>query len=46
MQDTKEQSFEKIMEYEKKIHEKNQQRIKIGIRLVIIIPLIFLTVMF
>ena len=24
MQDTKEQSFEKIMEYEKKIHEKNQ----------------------
>lgn len=46
MQNTKEQSFEKIMEYEKKIHEKNQQRIKIGIRLVIIIPLIFLTVMF
>ena len=46
MQDTKEQSFEKIMEYEKKIHEKNQKRIKIGIRLVIIIPLIFLTVMF
>ena len=46
MQDTKEQSFEKIMVYEKKIHEKNQQRIKIGIRLVIIIPLIFLTVMF
>ena len=46
MQDTKEQSFEKIMEYEKKIHEKNQQRIKSGIRLVIIIPLIFLTVMF
>lgn len=46
MQDTKEQSFEKIMEYEKKIHEKNQQRIKVGIRLVIIIPLIFLTVMF
>lgn len=34
------------MEYENKIHEKNQQRIKIGIRLVIIIPLIFLTVMF
>ena len=46
MQDTKEQSFEKIMDYEEKIHEKNQQRIKIGIRLVIIIPLIFLTVMF
>ncbi len=46
MQETKEQSFEKIMEYENKIHEKNQQRIKIGIRLVIIIPLIFLTVMF
>ena len=46
MQDTKEQSFEKIMEYEKKIHEKNQQRIRIGIRLVIIIPLIFLAVMF
>lgn len=46
MQETKEQSFEKIMDYENRIHEQNQQRIKIGIRLVIIIPLIFLTVMF
>ena len=46
MQETKEQSYEKIMEYENRVHEKNQQRIKIGIRLVIIIPLIFLAVMF
>lgn len=46
MQETKEQAFEKIMEYENRIHEKNQQRIKIGLRLVIIIPLIFLAVMF
>lgn len=46
MQDNKSESYEKIMEYERQIHEKNQKRIKVGIRLVIIIPLIFLFVMF
>ena len=46
MQDNKSESYERIMEYEKQVHEKNQKRIKVGIRLVIIIPLIFLFVMF
>lgn len=46
MQDSKSESYEKIMEYEKKVHEKNQKRIQVGIRLVVIIPLIFLFVMF
>lgn len=46
MQDKQSESYEKIIEYEKAIHEKNQNRIKVGIRLVVIIPLIFLFVMF
>lgn len=46
MQDKQSESYEKIIEYEKAIHEKNQKRIKIGIYLVVIIPLIFLFVMF
>lgn len=46
MQDKQSESYEKIVEYEKTIHEKNQKRIKIGIHLVVIIPLIFLFVMF
>lgn len=46
MQDKQSESYEKIIEYEKAIHEKNQKRIKVGIRLVVIIPLIFLFVMF
>lgn len=47
MQDDKRaESYEKIMQYQRGLHEKNQMRIKIGIKLVIIIPLIFLIVMF
>ena len=38
--------YKKILEYEKSIHEKNQKRIKVGIRLVLLIPLIFLIIMF
>lgn len=44
--DNNTESFDKIIEYEEKIHEKNQIRIKYGIRMMIIIPLIFLFVMF
>lgn len=47
MQDDKRaESYEKIMQYQRGLHEKNQMRIKTGIKLVIIIPLIFLIVMF
>lgn len=40
------QSTEKILEYQQEMHEKNQKRIKYGIRCVLIIPLIFMAVMF
>lgn len=40
------QSTEKILEYQQEIHEKNQKRIKYGIRCVLMIPLIFMAVMF
>lgn len=47
MQDDKRaESYEKIMQYQRGLHEKNQMRIKTGIKLVIIIPLIFLIIMF
>ena len=46
MMDNNTESFDKIVEYEEKIHKKNQNRIKYGIRLIIIIPMIFLFVMF
>ena len=38
--------FEKIIAYEKSLHKKNQKRIKTGIQVLLIIPLIFLTIMF
>ena len=40
------QSTEKILEYQQEMHEKNQKRIKYGIRCVLMIPLIFMAVMF
>lgn len=46
MQDNNSESYEKIIEYEQRIHEKNQNRIKIGIRILLIIPLLFLAIMF
>lgn len=40
------ESYEKIIEYQQSLHEKNQKRIKAGIKLVILIPLVFLIIMF
>lgn len=34
--------YDMIIEYERKIHIKNEKRIKIGLRCIIIIPMIFL----
>lgn len=46
----KEKKFEKmydtLMEYEQNIHQKNQKRIKIGLKCIVIIPLIFLVLLF
>lgn len=38
--------YDMIIEYEKKIHIKNEKRIKIGLRCIIIIPMIFLFLLF
>lgn len=38
--------YDMLMNYENAIHEKNQKRIKIGIKCIWIIPLIFLTMLF
>lgn len=38
--------YDKLMSYENAIHEKNQKRIKIGIKCIWIIPLIFLVMLF
>lgn len=35
-----EQMYEMLVTYERKIHEKNQKRISIGLKCIIIIPLI------
>lgn len=39
------QMYEKLMSYENTIHEQNQRRIKIGMRCIYIIPLIFLVLL-
>ncbi len=44
--ETREEAFDRIIAYEQDLHIKNQRRIKIGIRLLLIIPLIFLAIMF
>lgn len=41
-----EQMYEMLLDYEQKIHEKNQKRIKIGLKCILIIPLIFLVLLF
>jgi hypothetical protein len=41
-----EQMYAKIVDYEQKMHEKNQRRIQIGLRCIWIIPLIFLFFLF
>ena len=38
--------YDTIIEYEKKLHVKNQKRIKTGLRCIIIVPLIFLFLLF
>lgn len=38
--------YDTIIEYERKIHIKNEKRIKIGLRCIIIIPMIFLFLLF
>ncbi len=40
------QMYEKLMSYENMIHERNQRRIRIGLRCIYIIPLIFLILLF
>lgn len=41
-----EQMYEMLIDYERKIHEKNQRRIKIGLKCILIVPLIFLILLF
>lgn len=39
-------AFDKIIKYERSLHAKNQKRIKVGIKLLLIIPICFLVIMF
>lgn len=41
-----EKMYEKLVDYEQKIHEKNQKRIRIGLKCILFIPLIFLALLF
>lgn len=41
-----EEMYEKLVFYEQKIHESNQKRIRIGLKCIWIIPLIFLVLLF
>lgn len=41
-----EKMYEMLMDYENKIHERNQKRIRIGLKCIWIIPLVFLTLLF
>lgn len=41
-----EMMFGKIMDYQHEVHERNQKRIRIGLKCIWIIPLIFLGLMF
>lgn len=41
-----EKMYEKLMGYEQRIHESNQKRIRIGLKCIFIIPLIFLILLF
>lgn len=38
--------YKKIVSYEQEVHEKNQKRIRIGLKCILIIPLIFLFFLF
>ena len=39
-------AYNTVIEYEKEAHRKNQKRIAVGLKLIIIIPLIFLALLF
>lgn len=41
-----EQMYERLVDYERQIHRKNQKRIQIGLKCILIIPLIFLILLF
>lgn len=41
-----EKLYDMLLGYEQEIHKKNQKRIRIGLRCLIIIPLIFLALLF
>lgn len=41
-----EEIFNKVMDYEQSLHEKNRKRIRIGLKCIWIIPLIFLLLLF
>ena len=38
--------YDRLMSYENAVHEKNQKRIKIGIKCIWIVPLVFLSLLF
>lgn len=40
------QMYDKLMDYEKMLHQQNQRRIKIGIKCIFIIPALFLFLLF
>lgn len=39
-------AYDMVMNYEEQIHQKNQKRISIGLKCILIIPLIFLALLF
>lgn len=45
-EDKFERMYGKLVDYEQQIHAKNQKRIKIGLRCILLIPLIFLILLF
>ena len=45
-EDRFEEMYQKLIDYEQQIHAKNHTRIKIGLRCIILIPLIFLILLF
>ena len=41
-----EEIFQKVLDYEQALHEKNRKRIKIGLKCIWIVPLFFLALLF
>ena len=47
MEDDKyKKAYDMVMHYEGQIHQKNQKRISIGLKCILVIPLIFLALLF